>query len=258
MKPVRLGGSSKGCQDKYYSDGFWYKQDSVGYESIAEVLSSRVVRSTNANLIMTDYEPVMIRTKRKSELGCRSNSFLAECEIEYTLARALEGMLQTRYHSQNFPQGITLLEQTISFFKGFENSQQLIDQLSCLLQLDRLLLNVDRHLNNIVLLTHSDGLTELVSFDYGDSLAADITFDFDASLSYQECIAKACARPFSSSFDTQCKMIEKYSNFVLFATHDSLCISDVQHLVPVSVFNRMLNIIEYSFKHYLNCEIKFI
>lgn len=256
-RPIRLGSSSKGNQDKYYEDGYWYKRDSVGYEGVAEVLVSRLIRLTNANLVLVDYEPVWIQTKLTSTLGCKSASFLSKHELEWSFARVLENDLQMHYRCRGFPQGEQLLKKALECFNYFINPQKLIDQLSCLLQLDRLVINVDRHLHNIVLLQHEDGSVDIVSFDYGDSLAADVTYDFDAELTYTQCVAKACARPFSSSFTTQCDMLAKHSDFKLVAMSNVLQISDLKGLIPESVFNRMLQIIAYGFKHYLNCTITF-
>ena len=59
---LRLGGSqkfytssSKGNQGKYFVDGEWVKVDYLGYEGIAEVLTSDIAKHTN----ITQYTPVV-------------------------------------------------------------------------------------------------------------------------------------------------------------------------------------------------------
>lgn len=252
------GGSSKGAQDKYYSNGYWYKRDSVGYESIAEVLASRVAKITNANLIIASYCPVMIQTKLDVHLGCKSQSYLADGDREYTLARLLEKDLGVAYHSSLFPTEADLIVSTVSCFAKLGCRQHLCDQLSCLLQLDRLILNVDRHLHNIALVQHKSGSFDLVYFDNGDSLASDITYDFDESLSADDCFHNAVARPFSSHFDEQCRMMAAYSEFRLKDIQSTLKVSDICGLIPERVFIRMLNILTCTFDKYLGTKIKFI
>lgn len=255
---IHYGGSSKGAQTKYYAEGYWYKRDSVGYESLAEVLSSRAIRLTNANLVLVDYCPVYIVTKLNTFLGCKSASFLVDNSTEITLARLLENQLGIHYRTADFPTGIRLLSTVTDCFKQLGESQRLCDQLSCLLQLDRLVMNVDRHLHNIVLIKNKNGFFNIVSFDNGDSLASDITFDFDESLSCKECIAKAYARPFSSSFSSQCEMLMPYSTFSLKATQDTLKVSDLVGLIPTKIFTRMLEILSYNFYEYFGVNLKFL
>lgn len=257
LKPVKSGGSSKGGQEKYFKDGIWYKKDSVGFESVAEVLSSRIVRMTNANLVPVDYDMVYIKSALGTRHGCKSTSFLSKFDIECTVARALEKELGTRYRSNRFPVGEELLAEIIALFDGFKEPQKLKDQLSCLLQLDRLVLNVDRHLHNIILRIQKNGNADIVSFDYGDSLASDITYDFYEALTCRECIEKAVARPFSGSYDTQCKMLQQFSSFTLAATSRRLLVTDVMEFLPEYIFSRMLQIIELNFKKYLGCDIDF-
>ncbi len=176
---------------------------------------------------------------------------------EITLARLLERRSGIRYYSSDFPKGESLLSAVIECLSDLAEDNLLVDQLSCLLQLDRLVLNVDGHLHNIVLVLSETG-TNIVSFDNGDSLGADITFDFESELSYLGCFSKAYARPFSSSFDIQCQMLYEYSDFSLQAISDTLKVSDLAGAIPSDIFEHMLAILTYNFKKYLGITLRFV
>ena len=44
-----VGHTSKGNQLKWYQDGWWYKADAFGYESLAETLVTRLLQRTQWN-----------------------------------------------------------------------------------------------------------------------------------------------------------------------------------------------------------------
>ena len=56
-EPIQ-GHTSKGDQPKWQFDGKWYKADHMGYEALAEVLVSRLLKKSNA-LNFVEYEPVL-------------------------------------------------------------------------------------------------------------------------------------------------------------------------------------------------------
>lgn len=68
---VMVAGSSIGTQKKYYENGYWYKQNKLGYEGTAEYLSSLVLSCSNIEEYVT-YELCIINGRA----GCRSKNFL--------------------------------------------------------------------------------------------------------------------------------------------------------------------------------------
>lgn len=42
-----IGFSSLGIENKYYKNGYWYKQDISGYEGLAEEVCSTILRQSN-------------------------------------------------------------------------------------------------------------------------------------------------------------------------------------------------------------------
>lgn len=67
--------SSKGNQNKWFDEGIWYKEDSLGYESLAEVLVSSLLKKSNAGAFVT-YEYEEIENGGIRHQGCRAKDFL--------------------------------------------------------------------------------------------------------------------------------------------------------------------------------------
>lgn len=242
LKPVQAGGSSKGCMAKYYNDGYWYKEDSVGFESLAEVLSSRIARCTNAINPIVDYELVSLVYKSGAHHdGCRSKSFVDEHSYTQTAQRLAEASLREKDVS------LTQIVGLLSSLYG----QDMVDQLSSLLQLDRILINSDRHLNNVVILDNKD----IVSFDYGDALGADVSYEFPMNMSAMDCIKSATAKPSLTSHDAQCMLMSFSSQFVLQAVSDTVIVSDIP---ACPALTRMCEIAQIQFKKYLDTSLKLI
>ena len=82
MQPTQVSDihTSKGNQLKWEQDGYWYKADAFGYESLAEVVCSRILLHSNLPRPV-NYEPVMITYHGNRYRGCRSRNFKADNEI---------------------------------------------------------------------------------------------------------------------------------------------------------------------------------
>ena len=82
VQPMQVSDShtSKGNQLKWEQDGYWYKADAFGYESLAEVVCSNLLLHSNLPRPVC-YEPVTIIYHGKRYRGCRSKNFKAEEEM---------------------------------------------------------------------------------------------------------------------------------------------------------------------------------
>ena len=199
------GHTSKGNQPKWRIEDDWYKADHMGYETLAEVLTSRLlVRSNIQNHVR--YEPVLIHTDSKTHIGCKSTNFQQNDEILVPLER-----LYRAYFGRSLAQKLAAIgdvEEQIRFTVEFvEDTTQLSNvgqYLSTLLELDALILNEDRHTNNIaVLRNEKTGQYRLCPiFDNGLSFLSDLKdYPLDADL-YAN-IGKVDAKPFSRDFMMQ-------------------------------------------------------
>lgn len=199
---VMVAGSSKGTQDKYFDNNYWYKSDSKGYEGLSEYLVSKVLSCSNAENYV-EYERCSINGKN----GCRSLNFLKPGETFMSFQR-----LYDIYNGGSLSETIIPLNdvsERVSFVKNFIKDVTGLDvsnYLSKILTLDMLTLNTDRHFNNLGVIINPDTgeCKEAPIFDNGAALLSNFA-QFEPYCSIEENIDKAYAMPFSSSFGLQVK-----------------------------------------------------
>lgn len=197
---VMVAGSSFGTQKKYYVDGFWYKQNQVGYEGVSEHLASKVLSCSNISEYV-NYEQCKINGKE----GCRSANFLHEKEAFISLQR-----LYDTYHGGQLSERIRVLDSIsdrINFVFDFVfrvSGIEIKEQLGRIATLDMLILNTDRHFNNIGIIadTLNAEYRNAPVFDNGSALLSNIgEYPFDESI--EENIAKVVGQPFAANLERQ-------------------------------------------------------
>ena len=197
---VMVAGSSVGTQKKFYDHGYWYKQNNLGYEGTAEYLSSVVLSCSNIDRYVT-YERCTINRAP----GCRSANFLAEGETYISLQR-----LYDTYHGGQLLERIRLIDlvkERIQYVLGYVQDViglDLSEQLGKLLAFDMLILNTDRHFNNIGIIadTRQQLYKNAPVFDNGSALLSNVgMFDFDTSV--KDHIENIIGQPFSASLERQ-------------------------------------------------------
>lgn len=197
---VLVSGSSKGTQQKYFFDNKWYKQNRIGYEDLAEVLSTRVLMCSNIeNYVL--YKKCIINGKK----GCLSENFLKRNEAYSSLQR-----LYDIYYNRELTdvvQGIGNIEDKIQYVLEFVEKVTKLDikeYLGKMFTFDMLILNTDRHFNNIGLIINSVTKQYRTApvFDNGNALLSDIgEFPFDKSI--EENIEKVIGKPFYANLERQ-------------------------------------------------------
>lgn len=198
--------SSKGNQLKWEQDGWWYKADEFGYESLAEVVASNLLSKSNIEGI-TIYEPTLILYKGKEYRGCRSKNFRGDREEIITLERFIRAYTGTGLAKQlariyEVKERICFAEEIVRKIAGIENFGAYLTKL---MEMDAFFLNEDRHTNNISLIYNvdTDKLKFCPFYDMGLSLFADTKVDFPLNMNYFACKEKIAAKPFSRDFDEQ-------------------------------------------------------
>ncbi|WP_342528201.1 hypothetical protein MKY84_04990 [Chryseomicrobium sp. FSL W7-1435] len=206
-----LSTSSKGDQSKWNLGDIWVKQDVRGYESEAEMLASLLLE--NSTLHKEDYvsyHPCKIELPSgEVTKGCYSYDFRGRLQ-EVTLERLFEA---------NFTSTDAILNNTnLSTHQKFEAVFQKVEEftglnvrleVSRLLAFDALILNEDRHTNNIVFLYNaSEEEWQLAPiFDNGLSLLSDVK-DYPVSRPISILVREVKAKPFASSFSKQLALYE--------------------------------------------------
>lgn len=195
-----VAGSSKGAQRKYYESGKWYKENYSGYEGTAEHLASLVLSCSNIESYV-HYEKCLINGKK----GCVSDNFLKDDEVYISLDRLHDmykgGKLDDFvYRYQEINERIDYVENFVKEYTGLD----IHDYLAKMLTFDALILNTDRHFNNIGIIANVQKNSYYFApiFDNGRALLSEIEkFPFDVSL--EENIENVIGKPFCANLEYQ-------------------------------------------------------
>lgn len=195
---VQESGTSEGTQIKYKKDGFWYKQDNRGNEGLTEYLVSGLLKySTLEASEYVTYEKGLINGKT----GCRSRDFLKKEEELITFYR-----LYYNEFGKDLSQVIARMdkmEERIEYVVDFVRQNcglDTRDYLAKVFTLDMLVLNEDRHLNNLAVIWDGDEFRPAPVFDNGVSLLTanqSVNWRFPV----EENVRRVIARPFSGSHE---------------------------------------------------------
>jgi len=206
--PIELT-SSKGNQTKYKVDNKWYKEDYMGYEAAAEYLCSQILRYSNISQFVK-YDIIMIEDSLQNRTGCVSDNFLQDNTEIITLehickahtGKPLYKLLENKSLEQKIIDTVSLIET----YTGLSNVGEYLTQM---LEFDALVLNEDRHANNIIFLLQNGEYTFGPIFDNGAAFMSDISRDYPLNVPMKRCISNVKAKPFSTSFDKQIEMCQK-------------------------------------------------
>ena len=193
---VRTSGTSDGTQDKFCKDGFWFKVDRYGGEGLAETAASIILQYGGlSDKDFVIYEPCLINGKE----GCCCKDFLNKDEDFITIYRLYKNIngrdLATVCSRMDYDDAI---EYVLSFMK-LHTGLDLHEYLANTFELDRLILNEDRHFNNLGVIYSGTDFRPAPIFDNGKSF-------FIGHKNKREAYAKA----FSPSFETNARYLKKY------------------------------------------------
>lgn len=209
-------GTSEGSQSKYYKEGYWYKEDHAGNEGLSEYLVSHLLTFSN---LPKDKYVIYEKGIINGKPGCRSRNFLKSDEELITIYRLYfnefgKDLSKVLGYMERMEERI---EYTLKFVKE-SCSIDLTEYLAEIFTLDRIVLNEDRHLNNLAMISDGSRFRPAPIFDNGVSLlTANKSLNRYASIS--ENVKRVIARPFSGSFD---KMYEYFGNAILFYKDDAM------------------------------------
>lgn len=199
------GHTSKGDQPKWQLDGKWYKADHMGYEALAEVLISRLLKWSNVP-DFAEYAPILIQYQGKETPGCASKNFRRKNEMLVPFER-----LHRAYKGQGlaaFLGGISepqeRIRYTVDFIEQTTGLTGVGEYLTFLLELDSFFLNEDRHTNNLAVIRNekSKEFRLCPVFDNGLALLSDLN-DYPLDEDVYDCIRRVRAKPFDSDFEAQ-------------------------------------------------------
>lgn len=203
--------SSKGDQSKWLVGNKWIKENTLGYENMAEYVASLVLdSSTLPKNSFIHYKPCLIEKQDGTvKEGCYSVDFRGHLQ-EVTLERLFEANFESTddiLNNTRYTVGdrFHLIMDKVHQFTGLDVSQQIAQMLA----FDAFILNEDRHTNNILFLF--DPKTEAWQlapiFDHGLSLLSDVK-DYPLGVDLQILKRKVKAKPFNNSFKKQLSLYD--------------------------------------------------
>ena len=210
QEPI-LGHTSKGDQPKWQLDGKWYKADHMGYEALAEVVVSQLLKQSNVPDFV-EYRPVLIQYQGKEIPGCVSKNFRRKDEMLVSferLHRTYKGRgLAAALGGINEPQG--RIRYTIDFIEQTTGLTGVGKYLTLLLELDSFFLNEDRHTNNLAVIRNEKTKEFRLCpiFDKGLALLSDLN-DYPLDKDVYDCIRCVRAKPFDLDFNVQVEAAEE-------------------------------------------------
>lgn len=209
-RDVVAATSSKGNQEKWYDPAAdcWYKLDSGMFEALAETAASEIMARSNIvselGFDIVPYRIEKVNAHRKQQIACVSPNFLREGEEIVTLAHLLKAELGEDYQRifrsrSSIAARVRTLVERVEEFTGLTRFGA---YLTLLFELDALILNEDRHLNNIAVLYGRDGYQYCPLFDNGAGFLLDpALYPFDVPA--RSLIRQTRAKPFRCSFPAQ-------------------------------------------------------
>lgn len=204
-----LSSTSKGNQKKWVSGNKYIKADMFGYEGFAEALASELLQYIKTDYLFADYYLCNIHEGRKCYSGCYSNNFLCAGESLVSVMRILENAVGDINRFFKKYKGKELVLEVVYVLEDVIGLD-LFDYLEFVIKFDAIILNEDRHFNNISVIYNelSNEFKFSPIFDNGLSLLSDVD-SYDMYEPITNLIKKAKSKPFSVNFEKQCSYFSK-------------------------------------------------
>lgn len=205
--------SSKGNQEKWLDQGKWYKLDQFGYEALAETFTSMLLEYSNIEretpFTFTRYQMERLQVHGRERTGCSSDNFLGTGESIVTISHLFRQYLGSSLADKlsrlsSDRKRMAYLAEATAEITGLEEFPQ---YLTLLFEIDALVLNDDRHLNNIAVIARGSKFAYCPIFDQGAGLLSN-TMYCPMNIIPKTLIADAQARPFRTTFNRQIRTMQ--------------------------------------------------
>ena len=209
-RDVVAATSSKGNQEKWYDKEInaWYKLDRIGFEALSEAVACEILRKYSNIEKELGYQIVPYRidsvdvhkAKRNASI---SPNFLKEGQSIQTAYHILKRVLGSDYQKvladeKTIPNRLKKIVDTIEAISGLQNFGQ---YLTLLFEVDALIANEDRHLNNIAIIEENGTYQYCPLFDNGEGFMLDnVKYPFDVET--KGLMKHLRAKPFQCRFGT--------------------------------------------------------
>lgn len=165
----------KGNQEKQYlADGTWLKQDYFPQESISEVLISQFLEASGEDNFVRYWLGDLPNQSYSYSFTNNELGYLSFVKMLELLGVDLDKWLARRYYKATITERFQLVKDV---YRRFGVSEEAFDyEMSRMLKLDFLMMNIDRHLKNFGVLVNYDTKDVMIApiFDNGLSLGVGI------------------------------------------------------------------------------------
>lgn len=198
--------SSKGNQEKWLENGKWYKLDQFGYEALAEVMTSRILEQSNIErdtpFTFVRYEMQTVKVHGFQRTACVSRNFLQSGQSILTVNALFRQLSVTPLIKQlgklpSDKRRMAYLASAVSEMTGLADFDK---YLALLFEIDALILNDDRHLNNIAVLEENGRFLYCPIFDNGAGLLSNMQ-TLRADIDPKGLMKSLTASPFQMTFN---------------------------------------------------------
>ena len=205
--------SSKGNQEKWFDNGRWYKLDQFGYESLTETFTSMVLEHSNIEkdtpFRFVRYQMERLHVHGHERTGCSSESFLQPGQsfitINHLFRQHLGYPLKDKLvRLSSDKKRISYLAEETAAITGLKEFPA---YLTLLFEIDSLVLNDDRHLDNIAVIEQAGSFDYCPIFDQGAGLLSNVQFS-PMDIEPAALIRELRARPFNTTFNRQLHTVQ--------------------------------------------------
>ena len=205
--------SSKGNQEKWLDCGKWYKLDQFGYEALTETFTSLLLTYSNIEketpFTFVRYQMERLHVHGRERTGCSSENFLQSGESIVTISHLLKQYLGRSASEKlgGLPSDKKRMAYLADMTAEITGLTEFPRYLTLLFEIDGLVLNDDRHLNNIAVLRKDGQFAYCPIFDQGAGLLSNV-MHAPMDIVPKTLITNARARPFHTTFNRQIRAME--------------------------------------------------
>lgn len=204
--------SSKGNQEKWQDKGLWYKVDQFGYEALSEALTSKLLEYSNIEndtpFTFVRYDIQKVKVHSFERVACVSKNFLKKEQNLITLnalfKKSIVGSLKSKLITLSSDKKRIMY--IVDFTKDLTGLENFDKYLTLLFEVDSLILNDDRHLNNIAVVEENGKFSYCPIFDNGAGLLSNVQV-FRTDIDPKGLIPLLKASPFNMTFNRELNTI---------------------------------------------------
>ncbi len=204
--------SSKGNQEKWLDGNTWYKLDQFGYEALTEVFTSKLLEYSNIEkatpFTFVRYDIDKVNAHGFERTCCKSKSFLKKGYSIITLNTLLSKELgfPVREKLERLSSDKKRIQYLVDATTDYTGLKEFDKYLTLLFEIDSLVLNDDRHLNNIAVLEKGGKYDYCPIFDNGAGLLSNMQI-LRSDIEPKALIKSVYASPFHMTFNRELKTV---------------------------------------------------